>query len=392
MGTEQLLKFDRAAGRFREVEVELGGADPNKRPVFLFSNSPLQAGDSVTLHFKNGFLINGVMLHTNTPTTLSLDIRAVNAGGLPATEAEKISPAVDLALSGDYVFSDEDLVGWIRAVEADSILVVTVKSVDGAPRQFTMQLDITETEGGIPILWFVADPESFEASAVRPPLVMFEPASETEEFPTYTHDPSVVPGTQTPVVVFDGGSEEQYPTYTQADPSDLVFEAGADEVVPQWSKYERTMQATGPDLITYVVTGLPAGLVAEQDNSVLTIKGIPTTSGGPTLVTVEATDRIGRTAVDTFNITISAATKVPVIESVMPGAWGIDTTPGVVYVLGYNFGDTAGTLTLNGSSLTVNSWSDTELAVQLVSGLVSGNLQVTSGGQVSNLFPVDIVE
>ncbi len=75
-------------------------------------------------------------------------------------------------------------------------------------------------------------------------------------------------------------------------------------------------------------------------------------------------------------------TPVPAITSLSPNS-GAAGAP--VIITGGNFGSTPATVTFNGKTASVSSWTDTQIATKVPSGATSGNVVVTVNGQASNL-------
>ncbi len=138
---------------------------------------------------------------------------------------------------------------------------------------------------------------------------------------------------------------DEWPTYTQSEVAALIVDAGADEGTDQWVKYSHNVAISGgsaPYSVTSI-TGLPTGLSAalSDDGSAINITGVPEENGVFT-ITVNVEDRESVTANDSYDLTLSAADRIPVVESTYSSE-AIDV--GCLSVLnGYNFGDTVGTL------------------------------------------------
>lgn len=390
----KLLQLDRSGDvpRIKEVEVEIGTAAPQtsiqKSIPFFISGNFIQAGDAVTLFFPNGLRIDGYALHTDVAATVVLDVRATTGAGLPSDVADSLCGETKPELNAAHFTGDGDLIGWNRAVDSDGVVVVRVESVSGDVKSLTLQLFAVEGVDGVPILLFVADPEtSGESNAyVSSPFVEFDSVS-LAQFPTYVHVPDV--GVHEPdltpfEILFDSPSVAQFPTYVHSTyVSDLTFNAGADIVAAQWVRKEHTFPTptSGPAPFSYTVSGLPLGMSYATENGAVKISGIPEESGVFTL-TVVTTDRLGRTASDEVLLTVTAGNKIPVIEHALPtDIFVLGAFP--VYVRGYNFG-VPGSMFVNSVVLppeNIVSWSDTEINFTLPAATASpAEIYVQSGG------------
>ena len=84
---------------------------------------------------------------------------------------------------------------------------------------------------------------------------------------------------------------------------------------------------------------------------------------------------------------VSFTVLVPTISSLSPNAGPVG---GQLTISGSNFGSSTGTVTFNGQSATINSWSDGSIVALVPPGALSGNVVVSNGGLQSNgvLFTV----
>jgi hypothetical protein len=126
-----------------------------------------------------------------------------------------------------------------------------------------------------------------------------------------------------------------------------------------------------------------AAALDSYEERVVTIQFQAASAGQKLLLTGEVTDSLGFGYVDLESATVSDQNG-PTITSVTPATRGPGTTLSIV---GSNFGGTAGTVTLNGAPLTVNSWNDGSIAATLSGGYSSGFLVVSRGLANSNPFP-----
>jgi len=123
---------------------------------------------------------------------------------------------------------------------------------------------------------------------------------------------------------------------------------------------------------TYSATGLPAGLSIDTNTGI--ISGTPTTEQTYAGVYVTATNVDGSTDSNTFQWDIQAALPIPTITDVNGGNNLQRNT--TVTITGTNFESPqgTGTVTFNGTSLTISSWSDTSIDVSVpVEGFVFGS-------------------
>lgn len=123
---------------------------------------------------------------------------------------------------------------------------------------------------------------------------------------------------------------------------------------------------------TYSATGLPAGLSIDTNTGI--ISGTPTTEQTYAGVYVTATNVDGSTDSNTFQWDIQAALPIPTITDVNGGNNLQRNT--TVTITGTNFESPqgTGTVTFNGTSLTVSSWADTSIDVSVpVEGFVFGS-------------------
>ena len=420
----KLLQLDRSGDvpRMKEVEVEIGTTAPQtstqKTIPFFISGNFIQAGDSVTLFFPNGLRIDGYALHTNIAATVVLDVRSSSGENLPSGPEDSLCGGNLPELNNAHFAGDGDLLGWNRAVDS-GVIVVCVESVSGDVKSLTLQLFAVEGVDGVPILLFVADPETsgesnayvgspfieFEATSLAqfptyihvenagvheqdltPYEILFDSAS-SAQFPTYVHvaDTGVHEPDLTPYeILFDSSSLAQFPTYVHSTVvSDLIFNAGDDISATQWAKKEHYFPtpSSGPAPFSYTVSGLPLGMSFTLENGAAKISGIPEESG-VFVLTVTAIDRLGRTTPDNVALTVSAGSKIPVIESVLPtDEFVVGVFP--MYLRGYSFG-ASGSVVVNNVALppeNVISWSDVEIAISLPTATASpAEIYVQSGG------------
>lgn len=107
-----------------------------------------------------------------------------------------------------------------------------------------------------------------------------------------------------------------------------------------------------------IATKVPSG--ATSGNVVVTVNGVASNLVGFTVVT---------------------STSVPTISSVTPSSGAIGAA---VTITGTNFGSTSGTVTFNGTSASLISWTDSSIETTVPSGATSGNVVVTANGGPSN--------
>lgn len=390
MGTENLLKFDRAAGRLKEVAVEVGAATSEQAAEvnFPLSHDPIAVDDAVSIYLSKGLRIDGFVLHSDTAAGLVVDVRSILPENMPSQVGDSICGTSLPELQNAHFVQSSDLVDWLRAIPAGTVLVAKVTAADGSVRNATLQLVGAAVEGDYPILVFSA-PEATDFYSYVEPSVYYS-SEDVNQYPTYVQAPNA--DFPLPQMVFDGGNVEQYPTYVQASYIPLVFEAGVDDGGTQWVKYSRSFApSSGAPIYAYLVTGLPLGLVATYDDGVnLVISGIPEVSG-TFPISIEVTDRAGRVVSDSYSIVIAAATKAPVIEMTFPDSFAA----GVVgYIEGYNFGTVAGQVFVDGvdHSANVLSWSDTEIFLTIPTGVADpSDIYVVAGGISSNTISRRII-
>lgn len=412
----KLLEFNRASGRIKEVEVDIGGGTtppPSgvKSIPLMISGSSIQAGDSVTLYMPYGLRIDGYALHTDVAATLALDVRAVAPEDMPSDEADRISGSTPPTLSAGNFVSDNVLDGWLRMVPENRVIVAKITSVTGNVRNVTLQFDVVEGVPGYPLLWFTASSEENILSYTVPSIlyaadhideypqythvagvvvglpVLLYSATSVDEFPTYNHTTAVV---LTPTILFTVGDVEQFPTYEQNTFSSLTFDAGDDVAVNQWVFLSKTLvPSSGAAPFAYDVSGLPTGVVSATNDGVLTVSGIPETAGTHT-VTVSVTDRAGRVVSDTFSIVVSSATRIPAITETVGQNFAVSAT---AVLRGYNFDNSVGALFVDGVDHTANvtAWSATEIEFTVPSGVANpSNIYVVAFGQNSNVISRNI--
>lgn len=383
------LQLDRTNGRFKEVDIDAGGAaqlpttESKSIPLFISGNF-VQAGDSVTLFMPNGARIDGVVLHTDAAATIAIDVRAVAPEDLPSDVADSICGATPPVLSGANFVSDNVLDGWLKMVPENRVIVARVTSVTGNVRHITLQLNVVTSVDGLPLVWFTA-PEAAGFYAYVVPALIFASAT-VDEYPTYTH----VDGTSViPMLRVAATSVEEFPIYVQAETA-LVFNAPASWVATQWEKVSlQAVPSNGATPYSYAVTGLPAGL-SYGGTYELAVSGVPEVSGVFT-ITIEVTDSKGRVTSDTVELTVTVGTRTPAVEAVFPGFLGSSLPASV---RGYNFGAAAGVLLLGGVDYTANvtAWSETEIEFTVPSGLSSPcAVQVTAYGQISTAVNCAVV-
>ena len=89
-----------------------------------------------------------------------------------------------------------------------------------------------------------------------------------------------------------------------------------------------------------------------------------------------ATRVIGFNATSSFDAVVYIYADVPVITNITPanGACGSSVT-----ISGYNFLSTQGSVTFNGVSATVQSWTDTSVVAALPTSVTSGNVIINTG-------------
>ena len=131
---------------------------------------------------------------------------------------------------------------------------------------------------------------------------------------------------------------------------------------------------------------------AAQGTSTVTFNGVAATATSWSATSIGVTVPSGATTGNVVvtvvgqasnGVSYSAIVPAPSITSLTPNTGAVGTA---VTISGTNFGAAQGsnTVTFNGITATVTSWSATSIAVTVPSGATTGNVVVTSGGQASN--------
>lgn len=120
------------------------------------------------------------------------------------------------------------------------------------------------------------------------------------------------------------------------------------------------------------------------NEKVITLQFQAASAGQKLIISDQIIDDGGFAYVDLEAATVTDQNS-PVINTVSPTSGGPGTT---LTISGSNFGDSpAGTVTLSGSALTVNSWSNSTITATLTGGYSSGPIIVSQGLANSNGFP-----
>ena len=141
-----------------------------------------------------------------------------------------------------------------------------------------------------------------------------------------------------------------------------------------------TVTTTGTPAPSLTESGaLPSGVTfAANANGTGTLSGTPAAgTNGTYPLTFTASNGIGTAAQQNFTLTV---TQGPTITSLSVTAGTVGTP---VTIIGTNFGST-GTVTFNGTTATVTTWTATSIATSVPTGATTGNVVVTAGGVPSN--------
>jgi IPT/TIG domain/Glucodextranase, domain B len=150
--------------------------------------------------------------------------------------------------------------------------------------------------------------------------------------------------------------------------------------------------SSGAPGTTVTITG--SGFGATQTTSLVTFNGtaavVSSWSDTQIVATVPNNATTGNVLVIENNtpsngVLFTVATPPPLISSISPTSGAPGST---ITIAGSGFGATQGssTVTFNGISAAVVSWSDTQIVIIVPTGATSGNIVVTVNGTVSNSF------
>ena len=90
---------------------------------------------------------------------------------------------------------------------------------------------------------------------------------------------------------------------------------------------------------------------------------------------------VGSTPTNPVTFTITGKAAAPSITGLYPSRGVVNA---LVTIAGTNFGSTADTVTFNGTTAPIVSWSTSSITAKVPAGATSGNVVVTAGGDVSN--------
>ncbi len=169
---------------------------------------------------------------------------------------------------------------------------------------------------------------------------------------------------------------DQGPTITSANNN--TFAIGATQTF--------TVTTTGTPTASVTESGaLPSGVTFTANaNGTGTLSGTPAAgTSGTYPLTFTASNGIGNAAQQSFTLTVNQGPAITSL-SVTSGAAGTPVT-----ITGANFGST-GTVTFNGITAAVTTWTATSIATSVPVGATTGSVVVTTGGLSSNgvLFTV----
>lgn len=149
---------------------------------------------------------------------------------------------------------------------------------------------------------------------------------------------------------------------------------------------------SGPVGTAVAITGTNFG--ASQSSSTVTFNGTPAaiTSWSATTIVAKVPSgatsgsvvvTVGGAASNGISFTVTAVLPPPSITSLNPTSGPVGTS---VTIAGTNFGTSQGssTVTLNGASLIVTSWSASSIGVDIPAGATTSSVVVTVGGVASN--------
>jgi hypothetical protein len=332
----------------------------------------------------------------------------------PNAYVNTVTPSVQIAYQDDRSGIDTSkLALLIDGIDRTTALTITPTGATGtlpalAEGQHTVQVTVVDRAGNNALP--PAVPQTFTVATV-PPSITYAVTpppnaagwNRSDATVTFTCAPGTAPlvsCTGPQMVSIEGANQQVTGTVTDAAGYSVSVAAGIslDRTPPALTiaspangatvaSSSLTVSGSVSDNLSGVATATCNGAAAVVQNG--SFSCAVTLASGANQVQVNAADRAGNGASVTLSVTF--AVPAPAITNLSPASGPPGT---LVTITGTNFGATQGssTVTFDGVSVTVASWTATQIVVTVPIGAASGNFLVTVGGQASNpaLFTVAV--